>query len=390
MSSLRTATAQNYDNLQIIVSDNCSTDNTQDVVAEARDPRIRYVNTRRHVSMSSNWEFALTHVKGGWVTFMGDDDGLLPYGVPHIADIIGATDLQAIRTEYCTYDWPGIPEHPRGQLVVPLSKGTVIRDSQVWLHKSLKGYARYSQLPMIYNGGFIDMSIINDMRHRTGRFFNSVNPDVYSAIAIARATDKFMFVREPIAISGTSTHSNGHSAFSVNGARNRATYSAFLAENDIQFHRDLPLSAGGGLPLSLQACVYEAYLQSSALSGGTSAMTHTMQLAVILASSGKHREDIYKWGRLFSAQHKLDYARAVRSAERLRPALQALSIAQRLDRTVRSVVTDRLELHNVFEASIAASVIRAAPTRIDSLRFLTRSFADAIRHIANRSPSHNI
>jgi hypothetical protein len=48
------------------------------VVASFKDPRIRYVNTGKHLSMSHNWEFALSHVEKGYVTFVGDDDGLLP------------------------------------------------------------------------------------------------------------------------------------------------------------------------------------------------------------------------------------------------------------------------------------------------------------------------
>ena len=44
-SSLRTVTSQDYDNLEIIVSDNCSTDDTEGVVRRANDQRIRYVRT---------------------------------------------------------------------------------------------------------------------------------------------------------------------------------------------------------------------------------------------------------------------------------------------------------------------------------------------------------
>ena len=44
-SSLKTCVGQDYDNLEIIVSDNFSTDNTREVVESFDDPRIRYINT---------------------------------------------------------------------------------------------------------------------------------------------------------------------------------------------------------------------------------------------------------------------------------------------------------------------------------------------------------
>jgi cellulose synthase/poly-beta-1,6-N-acetylglucosamine synthase-like glycosyltransferase len=46
---LRTVVAQDYDPLNIIVSDNFSQDGTREVVAEFNDPRITYVNTGRRV-----------------------------------------------------------------------------------------------------------------------------------------------------------------------------------------------------------------------------------------------------------------------------------------------------------------------------------------------------
>jgi len=377
--ALRTVTAQDYENLEIIVSDNFSDDDTQGVVRRANDSRIRYLNTEKRLSMSHNWEFALSHVEDGWVTFMGDDDGLLPGSLFRMAEIIQETQAPAIRTEYCTYDWPGMPEHPKGQLIVPLSNGMEKRNSRRWLYKTLEGLVRYSQLPMIYNGGFIHLSLLQRIRYRTGTFFSSVNPDVYTAVAISRLTDDFLFVREPLAISGTSRHSNGHSAFSVSATRNSQAYSQFLSEGNIPFHPDMPTLEDGSLPLSIQACVYEAYLQSAPLLGGVDEMSHARQLAVILTTSGKHRAMIDAWGWKFAERHGLDYSGAIRTATRLRPKLKANAMKQKLGRVLRSVVTDRLPLRNVHEASIAAAVIRAMPGRGDSLRFLGDELRNAYR-----------
>ena len=94
--SLHTVVAQDYEDLTIIVSDNFSQDNTKQVVDSFHDPRIKYINTGRRVSMSHNWEFALSHVKDGWVSIIGDDDGLMPGALTTVADIIRKTGCQAI------------------------------------------------------------------------------------------------------------------------------------------------------------------------------------------------------------------------------------------------------------------------------------------------------
>ena len=381
-AALRTATAQNYEGLEIIVSDNCSGDGTDAVVQRANDSRIRYLNTGRRLSMSHNWEFALAHVQEGWVTFMGDDDGLLPGAISRIAEIVAATQAQVIRTEFCTYDWPGMPNRSEGQLIVPLLSGLEYRRSSWWLRKVLEGKTRYSQLPMIYNGGFIHISVLKRIKEIMGTFFPSVNPDVYTAVAVARLTEEFLFIREPLAMSGTSKYSNGHSAFSANSMRNLQAYQQFLSEDNIPFHPDMPTLEDGSLPLSLQACVYEAYLQSAPLGGDVEGVNHEKQLAVMLATSGKHRTMIDAWGRRFAQLHGLDYASALRAATRLRPRLQARMFWHKLQRVLRSVVTDRLALQNVHEACIAAGVIRSAPGRGDSLRFLASELRSALRRRA--------
>jgi glycosyltransferase involved in cell wall biosynthesis len=50
--SLQTVTAQNYDNLDIIVSDNFSTGDTEDVDRSANDARIKYINTGQIIARS--------------------------------------------------------------------------------------------------------------------------------------------------------------------------------------------------------------------------------------------------------------------------------------------------------------------------------------------------
>src|SRR6056297_1629920 len=76
--SLATSTAIPDPNIEIVVSDNASVDETRKVVSEAQDPRVRYVNTGARVSMRQNFEFAFHQSKGDYLIYFGDDDGILP------------------------------------------------------------------------------------------------------------------------------------------------------------------------------------------------------------------------------------------------------------------------------------------------------------------------
>jgi len=78
--TLRTCMIQDYPNFDVIVGDDCSEDNTVELVKELQkqDSRIKLMAHDRHVGMRDNFELALAQVKEGYVMALGGDDGLLP------------------------------------------------------------------------------------------------------------------------------------------------------------------------------------------------------------------------------------------------------------------------------------------------------------------------
>jgi hypothetical protein len=378
-SSLRTVTSQNYDNLEIIVSDNCSSDDTEEVVHRANDSRIRYLNTGKRLSMSHNWEFALSHVSEGWVTFIGDDDGLMPEALNTVARIIETAGVDAIRSTCCTYHWPAVMGNEHGQLIVPMSSSTEMRDAAQWLGKVMRGTAKYPQLPVIYNGGFIHISALDKVREGTGSFFRSCNPDIYSAIAVASVVDRFIYLQTPLSISGVSKHSTGNSAFSVKKSKGIEPITAFLSESNIPLHSDMLVHENGSLPISFHALVYETYLQSAALRNDTDARDHRQQLEIILATAGAHRESIEKWGRLFAEKHGIDFTSAMRAAAIKRTWLQPLLTSHKILNALHTVFAEDLPIRNIHEACIAAGAIRSHPGKMGALHFLAKELEKRLK-----------
>src|SRR5207249_11251736 len=88
---LRPVVHQNYDNLEILVSDNFSQDCTEQVVRAIGDSRLKYINTGRHGRMSANFMIVISHIKDGLFIYLGDDDSLLPNALEFAARIIRKT-----------------------------------------------------------------------------------------------------------------------------------------------------------------------------------------------------------------------------------------------------------------------------------------------------------
>jgi glycosyltransferase involved in cell wall biosynthesis len=372
-STLATVTMQDYANLRILVSDNASTDDTATVVERAADPRIVYLNTGRRLSMTHNWEFALNAVEDGWVVVIGDDDGLLPGGIAELARLIERTGSLAIRSRMCTYDWPSVHGNLHGELIVPLGAGVEERNSAEWLEKVLSGWRKYTELPMVYDGGAIHIALFRRIRDTLGSFFQASSPDVSSAAAVASVVESYAFSRRPFVIAGTSRHSIGTSHFATDKRRDESPARRFATEGNPPFHPEMPLHEDGGYPLSLHALFYEAWLHASPLRPLAPPTDHERQLEVILASSGKHRSSIDAWSRLFAAQHGLDYEKAYAAAARLRPRFEVWQQARKTWTAVNSVISDRMPVRNILEASIAAGTILASPGRADTARFFGRS-----------------
>src|ERR1044072_586177 len=67
---------QTYKNIEIIISDNCSTDDTLGRVRAYNDPRISIYSNESNLGMLANYRKVLTYAKGKYMTFLCADDGM--------------------------------------------------------------------------------------------------------------------------------------------------------------------------------------------------------------------------------------------------------------------------------------------------------------------------
>jgi glycosyltransferase involved in cell wall biosynthesis len=68
--------AQTYTNFEIVITDNCSTDETPQIIADymARDSRIRYVRNETNIGLYSNFNRCFELARGEYFKWAADDD----------------------------------------------------------------------------------------------------------------------------------------------------------------------------------------------------------------------------------------------------------------------------------------------------------------------------
>lgn len=73
--TIKSVQEQTYTNWEMIIVDDCSTDNTDEVVAKyLHDERIRYLKNSKNSGAALSRNYALREAKGKWIAFLDSDD----------------------------------------------------------------------------------------------------------------------------------------------------------------------------------------------------------------------------------------------------------------------------------------------------------------------------
>lgn len=119
---------------QVCVSDNCSTDNTEDVVRTAQSAiDIKYHKNDRNLGHARNFLNVISMASGEFIWLIGDDDLLMPYAIEELHRLIGGhpnvdffyVNSFHLNTEYleqfpAPFDTENLPKN-----MAPFSKWTV-------------------------------------------------------------------------------------------------------------------------------------------------------------------------------------------------------------------------------------------------------------------------
>lgn len=242
--TLRTCSAQDYDNLVVIVSDDGSTDHTVDVVLDAsrQDPRIRYLKNGMSPGMRDNFEFALNQAEPGFVMALGGDDGLMPGGVAGMCDVLCDTGLELLSWASPLYTYPGA-RGPDGQLMLYHPKKDKIVESRDFLARQVShlNYLGDIESPMAYVKGIASTRLVKQVQSRSkeGRFYTCPTPDGYSGIVLAGEVDRFAFSGTPFAIYGLSPTSQGLNYLANDEEAKKHSVSFFKSVDSVPMHEQL-------------------------------------------------------------------------------------------------------------------------------------------------------
>jgi glycosyltransferase involved in cell wall biosynthesis len=78
---VRSAVSQTFEDLEILIVDDYSTDDTIEIARTFKDRRIRILQNERTLGLAENWNEAIRNARGDFIKFLFQDDWLYPHCV---------------------------------------------------------------------------------------------------------------------------------------------------------------------------------------------------------------------------------------------------------------------------------------------------------------------
>ncbi len=213
--SIQTALDIDDENLEVVVCNNASCDDTEAVVLSFTDPRIHYVNTGARVSMRENFNRAMNESSGDYVIFFGDDDGIVPGQFKYLRQLLETHRPDGLSWNRASYGWPGdgyakktggVRFYQHGTFGTPYTYNPKDRNLDALMGCQLSHL--FPVTPNIYHG-CVSRAYLDKVAPSKGLYFDSVIPDVNFEYRANILGGNFLHADHPFSINGYSPASTG-------------------------------------------------------------------------------------------------------------------------------------------------------------------------------------
>lgn len=235
VEAAQTVLLSERDDIQLIVCDNSDDPAVLPHLinqAGIADKVLLLPSADRVLPMKENWERALDHFAGEWITYIGDDDGFFRESFEILDYLTDNYISRAFTWRPTYYKWPCFPEVDHGVLTVNYGEtGMSCAPSRTYLENHMNWVTNDkwpNAGPSIYHG-LIHRSLVEITRKLYGRYFLNYVVDYSSAITNATFIEHFLQYHWGVTIMGACGNSNTAGLTASGEAAKKVT--EFAAEN---------------------------------------------------------------------------------------------------------------------------------------------------------------
>ena len=150
-ASIDSVLAQTYSNWELLIVDDCSTDETARVVAVYSDPRIRFMCNKMNSGAAASRNRALREARGRWIAFLDSDDLWVPEKLERQVAFMDEGGFAFSYTDYELMDEEGI------------SYGTIVSGPNIVDKKGMYRYCYPGALTVMYDSEVVGLVQVADL-----------------------------------------------------------------------------------------------------------------------------------------------------------------------------------------------------------------------------------
>ena len=151
-NSIQSVINQTYRNWELIIVDDCSTDDTDSVVAGFSDERIKYLKNEKNCGAALTRNRALREAKGEWIAFLDSDDLWMPDKLEKQIAFMRENDYYLSYHQYEKIDEDG------NKLNIYVSGPEIVNKRRMY------NYDYIGQLTMMYSAKHFGLIQIKDIK----------------------------------------------------------------------------------------------------------------------------------------------------------------------------------------------------------------------------------
>jgi glycosyltransferase involved in cell wall biosynthesis len=227
-SAVQSILNQTFEDFEIVVSDNCSVDDTPQVAKQFADARFRYVKTPQHFTIGDSWEFARSQAVGKLIFMLSDDDALLPQALERFAYESRRYDADFLFCKTAYYRDLSYPGPDRNSIdCPPFSGASHVVQAEEFIRPLFLVRQKFDMHPSAFA---FAKTTSDSVASRCGRFFRTNGVEYFAWPLAAVFAKQIIYIDAPVIICGRTAKSWGSNLVLANPGKK--TIDKFIADVD--------------------------------------------------------------------------------------------------------------------------------------------------------------
>lgn len=152
--TIKSVISQTYLNWEMLIVDDCSTDNTKSIVESFNDSRIKYFCNEKNSGAAISRNRALREAKGRWIAFLDSDDLWMPNKLEHQIHFMEDNNYHFSCHKRTICEEDGTPT------------GIFVSSPKVITKRKMHDYCWCGAITVMYDADFVGLIQIEDLKKR--------------------------------------------------------------------------------------------------------------------------------------------------------------------------------------------------------------------------------